>query len=650
MFTSAIIQERKVMPDKFDLKDFYKPPTREFIRNSLTYGFVSENNESKDNRIEEMVTYGHSDLHYVSTKSGKLLRWIINFSLKHKEKIKRIPILRQMALDIKIRLLNRARLKEIPLLDFSGIMNLEPDEFIRGLYRLALGREADTLGFINAKEAITSGMPKEVLVFIICSSEEFANRAKVFHMSKYKKAYKRHQFKNKVQTFPIIRNFWNLVATPRRISKLEKVEQERFDILNISNREIISRLNEASHVNVAAINKLESLETSLWEINQNIGKLDVKFDEFISIFEKEKQTVDFINGSLAKVESELTRMYKLIVNQSTDLHLLASAKDKEEQAKNRIFDKLDALELVLQKIQQSNSDLSAGMSSFGADLEKGDQVENLISEKLDALAVSFGQGNKVAPVIYGLPGGVTVIRTKKFIFGVPSEEWRLAAYLNSGGTFEYGTEKYFCSILEKGMNVVDVGANLGIYTLHALAAGCNVYSYEPTPAIYKILVDNVGINGFEPTGRANIFNLAVTDIEGEVEFSVFGMNEHQNNSMFAKSKNDKRIKVKTVSLDNHVGNLPHIDVVKIDVEGAERLVIKGMKNIINNNPGIKIIMEFGPSNLLRGGTNPGKFIQAIRKLDLVIKSIDEGSGELMAISDDDLVNVFSRNILLTKPD
>jgi FkbM family methyltransferase len=196
------------------------------------------------------------------------------------------------------------------------------------------------------------------------------------------------------------------------------------------------------------------------------------------------------------------------------------------------------------------------------------------------------------------------------------------------------------------MNVVDVGANLGIYTLHALKAGCQVYAYEPTPNIYKILLDNIGINGFDPTGRAHVYNLAVSDKEGKSKFAIYD-NLSGHNTFYAYNDNDKTVEVNTIRLDEHLSKLPHIDVVKIDAEGAEPLVLKGMGEIIANNPTIKIIMEFAPSHIRRGGSDPLDFIAQIRAMGLNIHMIDEKSGEILDISEEELCAVLSANILLT---
>ena len=295
----------------------------------------------------------------------------------------------------------------------------------------------------------------------------------------------------------------------------------------------------------------------------------------------------------------------------------------------------------LEKTKEELMMIKAGVSALDA---KTEFLSSHFQESFSSL-LAVTESNR--PAYYSFPNGVTVVRMKEYIFGVPSEEWRLAVFLNSYGFFEYGTEKYFRSILREGMNVLDIGANLGIYTLHALAAGCFVYSYEPTPNIYNILLDNIGINGFEPSGRAQAYNLAVSNIEGEVEFAVYpNINGH--NSFYAVKDNDQRIKVRTICLDHHLRHLTHVDVVKIDVEGAEPLVLQGMQEIIAKNPAIKIIMEFGPTNLKRGGHDPLAFLSDIHAMGLNILKISEETGELYSTNDTDLCADYSSNVLLAK--
>lgn len=341
-----------------------------------------------------------------------------------------------------------------------------------------------------------------------------------------------------------------------------------------------------------------------------------------------------LTATLHRMLAVQAQMDKLITEQSRSLQ--------------NVFTEIRLLSSQLSALQAQQNALQTQQISLQAQLEIANQNTINAHTKLDATGLAIlNTVDQNKPFIYGLSGGVTVVRTKEYIIGVPSEEWRLAVFLSQYGSLEIGTEKYFRSILKQGMNVLDVGAHVGIYTLHALAAGCNVYSYEPTPRLFDILLDNIEINGFQPTGRANAYNLAVSNTEGKAEFSLSGKGYGQNNSLFA-IDNSKRIEVNTTYLDEHLSHLDHIDVVKIDVEGAEPLVLAGMQNIIARNPHLKIIMEFVPSHIRRAGKTPSEFIRQIRSMGLGIHIIDPSSGEILETNDQDLCEVFSVNLLLEK--
>jgi len=549
--------------------DSYPQPTKEFIRNSLTYGLLSEEQEE----VKE-----NTDLVYLTQNRGRLMSGLIEFALKNKEKIVRIPILGRLALSVKSSMMSRGLSAQRTYgseLDFTDILGLGNDDFIRQLYLRALGRSPDPHAIEHWNVALNSGAKKEAIIYMICISKEFAARQRVAYLSEYHKVYRVYQIREVVKRTPGLGWLWSAIAIPRRLTRLS--------------------------------------EALLFQSNALQTRIDTLNSEYSQSFQNLSTQIKLLSSQQKALQAQLD-----IANQN-----IIKANAKLDETGVTVLNAVNQLDIANQNIIKANVKLD----------ETGVTVLNAV--------------NRPKPVIYGLPGGVTAIQTKDYIIGVPSEEWRLALFLSQYGRFEFGTEDFFRSILKEGMNVLDIGANLGIYTLHALAAGCHVYSYEPTPKVFNILLDNIGINGFEPTGRAQTYNLAVSDTEGEMKFAIYeSLNGH--NTFFPSDENDKTIQVKTVSLDNHLARLSHVDVAKIDVEGAEYLVLKGMRGIIARNPHLKIIMEFAPSHLKRAGKDPLDFIQQIRSMGLGIRLIDENSGEILEISDEDLCKVFSANVLLEK--
>ena len=300
------------------------------------------------------------------------------------------------------------------------------------------------------------------------------------------------------------------------------------------------------------------------------------------------------------------------------------------------------IEYLAQQIYQSK----LSMAQLSHTAEEFGRRETAMLGDLQSLVLGKSKLSKT--VVSGFPGGATVVQLANCIMSVPSEEWRLAMQLSINEYFEPGTEKFFVSLLRPDMTVVDVGANLGVYTLTALHKGCSVYSFEPAPLTYRFLCDNILMNGFEASDRFHTYNMAAGDQEAQLDFNIYpGLSGH--NTLFGEEGVASEIvKVDICILDRKLADLKQIDIVKIDVEGAEPYVLRGMKRIIEQNDNIKILMEFAPTHLKRGGTDPGDFLDEIFEMGLRFEKIGDDSGILEPIEKEELIHGFSTNLLLYK--
>lgn len=132
--------------------------------------------------------------------------------------------------------------------------------------------------------------------------------------------------------------------------------------------------------------------------------------------------------------------------------------------------------------------------------------------------------------------------------------------------------------LKPGMCVFDVGASVGFYTLiSAWRVGRKgaVHAFEPQPTIFRLLEDDVRMNGFSSFVAVN--QLALSNKSGRVWFE-FGTVTHSGMGHFARGTVLSHFEqVETMTLDEYVRwkNISAIDYLKIDVEGAEMLVLQG---------------------------------------------------------------------------
>ena len=170
--------------------------------------------------------------------------------------------------------------------------------------------------------------------------------------------------------------------------------------------------------------------------------------------------------------------------------------------------------------------------------------------------------------------------------------------------------RYLLCNLKSGMTFLDVGAAVGWFTLigaHMVGSEGKVLAYEPMPSRLELLRENVKLNGFE---NVSCFPFALSDKDGEAYMEGPGM------MRVTEKRTDTP--VKTIRFDSHVRglNLGRVDIVKIDVEGAELRLLHGMRKTIENNPRIKIVCEVHEEQMLRYGDDWAHLFEFMSKMGL----------------------------------
>jgi len=184
--------------------------------------------------------------------------------------------------------------------------------------------------------------------------------------------------------------------------------------------------------------------------------------------------------------------------------------------------------------------------------------------------------------------------------------YKIAVFLNDGiGRQIYGLKKYekehtnfLKTIINKDWVCLDIGANIGYYTLllSKLARNGKIYSFEPNSTNFQLLNLNVYINDFQ-----NVITNQIA-LSNENNYQNFKITK---DSAFASFKNTERsevideVKVKTKKLDDYIQEkeIKKIDFIKIDVEGAEKLVLDGAQNILQALKPKIILTELCEDNL-----------------------------------------------------
>lgn len=158
-----------------------------------------------------------------------------------------------------------------------------------------------------------------------------------------------------------------------------------------------------------------------------------------------------------------------------------------------------------------------------------------------------------------------------------------------GGLYYEPEMRALIGLLHEGDVFVDVGANVGIYSLHAARAtgsSGRVIAFEPTPETHESLLKNIQLNRVR---NITVINKAAGDKEGLLQFAICASdNSNHLVADLEMLESRKIVEIRDIPVDTIDTmavreKLPHVSVMKIDAEGAEKLVLAGATHVIKTH-------------------------------------------------------------------
>ena len=198
---------------------------------------------------------------------------------------------------------------------------------------------------------------------------------------------------------------------------------------------------------------------------------------------------------------------------------------------------------------------------------------------------------------------------------------RTLRYYAETKAHEPSTTSVFRSIIKEGDMVVDIGANIGYFSLLAASLGARVYAFEPDKKNMAYLLKNAKLNGYgiiaspkaiSNKNEATKLYICSYDSGHHTINQNKGIKDYRRTSALRKCLNlfsQKKVLVDTIRLDDFIRE--KVDIIKMDCEGAEALAFEGMDGILKENLSIKLIVEFFPLLLESMGSSPKDFINKI---------------------------------------
>lgn len=198
--------------------------------------------------------------------------------------------------------------------------------------------------------------------------------------------------------------------------------------------------------------------------------------------------------------------------------------------------------------------------------------------------------------------------------------------------FEPESVSLFKNIIKPGMTVLDLGGHLGYYTRlfsQLVRGGGKVYVFEPSEDTLKLLQHNI-----RKLKNVELIKKAVCDKNGTIEFNKT-FSHSGSNSILKPDWEAETTTIPCVTLDTFVKERSiNVDVIKMDVEGAEPLVFKGARETMQNTKHLSILMEFVESYIEKTNQTPKEHFQSLQDLGFTIYTIlPNGNTKLLNIKD-----------------
>lgn len=219
--------------------------------------------------------------------------------------------------------------------------------------------------------------------------------------------------------------------------------------------------------------------------------------------------------------------------------------------------------------------------------------------------------------------GIILVTCQGSKLYVDASDQGMVPSLMMHGVYEAPETVLFKSLIKPGMVIVDVGANVGYYTL--LAARCFsdqrsdgvIYAFEPEPTNFGLLVKNIAINGYT-TIMAH--QEALADKPGTLRLFTDRVNTG-NPSLTAENvpASGGSVEVAATTLDLFLSR-GRVDLIKVDIQGAEGLFFAGAYETLQRSP-LKILMEFWPYGLRNLGTDPLELLNKLQGYGFTVQRI-----------------------------
>lgn len=488
--------------------------------------------------------------------------------------------------------------------------------------------------------------------------------------------------RERMATMPSQEHVQTLIGGGMVVDELATVRREFAEEIDTVRR-ALARDVAGLHERLATLPSAEQIqalvgETLLQEITSAKKQLESEITTVHEALAAETTNVHALLASLPSTDQVHTLVGGTVVNELAPVRALLEGLPSAEQLQTLVNSGPLVQELSttrvqvadgLQKLHQALAEHAAGVRERVAALPSTEQVHafveggtaaniqsarRFISEEAQrgqanaermTRKLEFLQARSVIPLV---TQGLVMCRNPLGFVAVPADDLATIGALADGVLPKQGTLKVVEKFLKPGGTFVDVGANVGMFSLMAariVGPAGKVVAIEPAPAVAEALRATVRANGLSHV--VSVKEIAAGAEHGLGTLSVGTNGGHS--SLLPSDSADNTVVASIAPLDEVLDGMQP-DMIKIDVEGWEANVIEGMKGVLRANPDVIVIMDFEPQHIRRTGLSAASWVDRALGAGLQIFEIDERNGELTPLRRQGIEEIQSINVVIARND
>lgn len=222
----------------------------------------------------------------------------------------------------------------------------------------------------------------------------------------------------------------------------------------------------------------------------------------------------------------------------------------------------------------------------------------------------------------------------------PCHDRYISPALLATGVFEPFETELVLDELRPGDTALDVGANVGYYTLlfaRRVGPRGRVFAFEPDPANFALLRQNVEFNGYH---NVVLSRFAVSDQCGPARLFLSGSNTGDHR-VYDPADGRATVGIEAVSLDHFFADYTGpVHLVKMDIQGAECAALAGMRGLLGRQARLKVVAEFWPQGLRDAGASAARYLGLLLELGFRTFEINERHRALVRVEPPRLLEAF----------